>query len=74
MNGGSLRAILVVLMLSISLPVAAQPEWVVQTSSIICVWTAPCVGADMAEGTQRILDAVEDYWIPEPLPRRVYTT
>ena len=68
MNGGSLRAILVVLMLSISQPVAEQPEWVVQTSSIICVWTAPCVGADMAEGTQRILDAVEDYWIPEPLP------
>lgn len=55
-------------MLSVSLSVAAHPEWVVQTSSDIWVWAAPCVGPAVADGLQSILDAVRDYWISGPLP------
>jgi hypothetical protein len=68
MKGGSMRAIVVVLPLVISLSVAAQSDWAVQTSSDICVWAAPSVGSGVAERIEEILHAVEDYWIPDPLP------
>jgi hypothetical protein len=68
MKEASLRAIALLLTLSISLSVAAQPEWVVQTSSNTCVWSAPCLPAGTAERIEGILQAVENCWIPEPPP------
>jgi len=63
-----MRAVVAVLSLVISLSVAARSDWTVQTASDICVWAALPVGSAVAERIEGILHAVEDYWIPNPLP------